>query len=68
MIRKTKIEININAYVSMYGSKPRGYGNWWFSNSANDDHYVFVGTYENGLKIAKKVANEKGWDVVKVHP
>lgn len=67
------VTISTSAYEFSHGRRPRGYGSWAFADRPDvdplDEAIVWVvGTYRDASREARRVARERGVDVLVVLP
>ena len=55
-IALSRIEVNSNEYIFYSGKRPSGYGNWAFD----------IGKFSEASKQAKKMAQTKGYNRIKL--
>ena len=58
------IEVNSDAYRAYYGKQPSGRGNW--SYDIGGKQYSFNGKFSEASKQAKKMAQTKGYNRIKL--
>ena len=63
-IALSQIEVNSNEYIFYSGKRPSGYGNWAFDIGGKQ--YSFNGKFSEASKQAKKMAQTKGYNRIKL--